>query len=154
MTRRGLLVAVLLAACRRKRRAPEERVREVLLELEEAVEGKDLKPIKAALSEHFKGGEESDRQAVIGMLQVMFLSHPSIHLLVRVQDVAVAGPGQVRAELLVAMASVPVREPQELPRLQADLYQFTLAFAEEERDLYRVVAASWAPARLEGFLKN
>jgi hypothetical protein len=150
MTRRALLLALLVIGCRKKR-TPEQRVRELLLELEEAVEAKDLKPIKAAISERFKGGEEADRQAVVGMLQLTFLRHPSIHLLVRIQDVAVKGPGQVRAELLVAMASVPVRDAHELPRLQADLYQFVLDFVEED-GTFRIVGATWGPARIEGFL--
>jgi hypothetical protein len=152
MNRRLLLLAPLLVACRRKRRTPEERVREVLLGLEEAVEAKDLGAIKPALSERFKGGDDTDRQAVIGMLQVLFLRHPTIHLLVRIAGVEATSPGQVRADLLVAMASVPLRDAHELPRVQADLYQFTLTFVEEERDTFRITAATWAPARLEGFL--
>lgn len=152
MTRRHLLAGLLLVACRRKRRAPEELVRDQIFTLEEAVEAKDLGPIKDALSEQFKGGEETDRRAVIGLLQMTFVRHPSIHLLVRINGIEVIGPGQVRAELLVAMASVPVRDPQELPRVQADLYQFVLTFSEEQRDTFRIIAATWGPARLEGFL--
>jgi len=152
MNRRLLLTALFLAACRRKRRAPEELVRDSILTLEEAVEAKDLGPIKEALSERFKGGEETDRRAAIGLLQMTFVRHPSIHLLVRINGIEASGPGQVRAELLVAMASVPLRDPQELPRVQADLYRFVLTYAEEERDTFRIVGATWGPARLEGFL--
>jgi hypothetical protein len=152
MTRRSLLTALLLAACRRKRRAPEDLVRDAILTLEEAVEAKDLGPLKAALSEGFKGGEETDRRAAIGLLQMTFMRHPSIYLLVRIKGIEVIAPGQVRADLLVAMASVPLRDVHELPRVQADLYEFVLTFAEEERDTFRVAAATWAPARLEGFL--
>jgi hypothetical protein len=148
---RRLFLALLLAACR-KRRSPEQLIREAIATLEEAVEEKDLGPIKAGVSERFKGADDTDRRSAIGLLQVMFLRHPTIHLLVRIQDVAVTGPGQVRAEVLVAMASVPVRDAHELPRVQADLYQFTLGFVEEDRDTYRIISATWAPARLEGFL--
>jgi hypothetical protein len=151
MNRRHLLLGLALAACR-KRRTPEDLVREALLTLEEAVEDKDLGAVKEMVSERFKGGDETDRRAAIGLLQMTFMRHPSIHLLVRVQDVAVTAPGQVRAELLVAMAAVPVREPAELPRVQAELYQFGLTFAEEEPGTFRIVAATWGPARLEGFL--
>lgn len=155
MTRRrllaGLVVASSIAGCRRKRPTPEQLVRALVERLETAIEEKDLDPVKEALSKQYKDGQGNDRATVISTLQVMFLRHPSIHLLVRVSGVELPQPGQARADLVAAMASVPVREAADLPRVNAELYQFTITFAEEEPGVYRIVAATWAPARLEGF---
>jgi hypothetical protein len=142
--------ALLLAACRRKRRSPEERVRALVSNLEAAVEGKDLGPVKAALSKDYRGEDGGDRGTVIATLQMTFLRYPAIHLLVRVGAVEVPAPGRVRAEILVAMASMPVTRADELPRVNAELYEFTVTFA-EDGDQLQVVEAKWAPTRLEGF---
>jgi hypothetical protein len=155
VTRRRLLAAALLAAgagaCKRKRTTPEDRVRLLLAELETAVEEKDLDPIEAAISERYEGEHDTDRKAVIGTMQVMFLRHPAIYLVVRIQEIELPAPGQARAQLLVGMASVPVQSAEELPRVNADLHRFTLELAEEEPERYRIVGARWEPARLEAF---
>jgi hypothetical protein len=151
MTRRHVLAALLTTAlgCRRRKASPEDRVRELVASLEKAVEDKDLGPVREAVSESYQDAQ-GDRSTLLGTLQLLFTRYPKIHLAVRVSSVDVPEPGLARANLVVAMASVPVSGVDDLLRARADVYEFTVRFADEE-GAFKVVGAKWAPARIEMF---
>ena len=135
-------------ACK-KQAAPEVRVRALLASLEAAVEQGDLGPVREALSPAFSGNEGLDRPAAMAMLQLRLRARKQIFLLTRVLDVEAAPGAPTAAELLVAMASVPISGPEALPNLEADVYRFQLAL-EADADAehgFRVKSASWSPAR-------
>ena len=83
------------------------------------------------------------------MLQLRLRARKQIFLFTRILNVD-AAPGELAgAELLVAMAAVPIPGPEALPNLEADVYRFHLAL-EEDADAphgYRVKGAAWSPAR-------
>jgi hypothetical protein len=135
-------------ACR-KQAQPEARVRALLASLEAAIETGDVATVREALSPLFSGNENLDKPGAMAMLQLRLRARKQIFLLTRVMDVDVA-PGQLAgAELMVAMAAVPIPGPEALPNLQADVYRFQIALEEDAAAPhgYRVKSAAWSPAR-------
>jgi hypothetical protein len=143
------LVACGAAGCRRRRPPPEEQIRRALAEAEAAAGEKDLSRLKRFVSAQYRDAEQNDRAAVLGILQLQFLRYPTIHLFTKVAAVDVISPREGRATLFAAMASVPIRAPDELPRLAADLYRFDLDMRDEEGDgAWVVVGGTYRPADL------
>jgi hypothetical protein len=143
-----LALAPWALACR-KQAPPEDRVRALLASVESAVEAGDLAPVREALSPLFSGNEGLDRPSAMAMLQLRLRARKQIFLLTRVLDVEAQPGAPAGAELLVAMAAVPIAGPEALPNLEADVYRFQLTL-EEDADAphgYRVTAATWSPAR-------
>jgi hypothetical protein len=144
-------IAAALAGCK-DHSTPEEQVRATIARAEQAVEDKDLRSLAALVSDQFADGSEADKTAVLRIVQLQFLRHPSIHLLVRVPAVTFAGPGRAEATALVAMASLPIASPAELSRVSANLYRFDLVFVEEGKRRWRLRSATWAAVRPADFL--
>jgi hypothetical protein len=142
--------AGLLAGCRR-RVPPELQIRLELDALEKAVEEKDFSRVKEGLSATFQGPEGMDRPGVMAMLMLRLRERPAPHLLVRVHEVTMVDARVGRAQLVVAMAALPITGPQALPKLEADLYRFELELVSED-GRFRIRTASWKPAQLDEFL--
>lgn len=153
MNRRQSLIVLAAApwalACRSKTPPPEERVRALLASVESAVEAGDLAPVREALSPLFSGNEGLDKPSAMAMLQLRLRARKQIFLLTRILDLQAALGGPAGAELLVAMAAVPISGPEALPNLEADVFRFQLTL-EPDADAphgYRVKGAAWSPAR-------
>ena len=145
----GLLGAAGLVAGCRRRRSPEERARAWLARMEDAVEERDLTAIRELVSARFRGPEDLDRGQAMLLLRARLAGKPAIHLLTRVLDVHAQGE-LVRMEVVAAMAAVPLHGPDELPRIEADIYRWKLELGDDDGEL-RVTAASWEPARVPDF---
>jgi hypothetical protein len=143
----AVAVAPWALACR-KRASPEDRVRALLASLEQAVQAGDLGPVREALSPLFSGNDNLDKAGALAALQLRLRSQKQIYLFTRILNVETAA-GEAGAELLVAMAGVPIPGPEALPRLEADVYRFQLALLEDvdAPQGYRVKTAAWSPAR-------
>ena len=146
----SLLAALALAGCSGGEPTPEERVRAVLAELEAAGEARDVGLLKPHISEAYKDENGNDRRALLGLATAHFMRNQSVYLLVRVNDVVLAEPGQARVDAFVALAGQPIRDATALPELRADLYRFDLRLRDEDGE-WRVTAADWRPATLVDF---
>ncbi len=140
----GLLFAGL-GGCAAEDVSPKARVRAFFDEVERASSEKDLKALKAIVSERYKDAAGRDKRDLTGMMTGYYLRQGTIHLLLHVRELDFPEPGAAQAEVLAAMARTPVLDWDELPRIRADAYVFELALAEEDGD-WRVVDAAWRPA--------
>jgi hypothetical protein len=150
----GIVAAAigLSAAACKKPLSPEQQVRAAIAEAEQAAADKDLKRLGALVAEHYADPDGNDRTAVLNVLRLQFLRAGSVHLFVRVSHVELPGPDQARAVVYVALASVPVPSPDDLVRLNADLYRFELQFEREGKTGWRVLSARWSQARPEDLI--
>jgi hypothetical protein len=153
--RRRALAAVALAAlapfaaaCRRRRRTPEDRIREAIAALEAAVEEDDLDAVRALVSERYEDAQGNDRAAVLALLRARRLAGRRVHLTVRVAAIEVMAEDRARVEAVVGMASAPGDEAAGGAGLDAGVYRFELALGTDERDAWRIRSATWRPARL------
>jgi len=142
-------LAWLVSACGAP--SPEELVRHRISEAEAAAESGRVDLLAGMISDRFRDPGGLGKAGVLALLRARLDPRASIHLLTRVREVRRTEEGAVEATLLVAAASVPIRDPGELPALDADLLRFALVF-EEERGEWRLTRAAWRNAGLTDFL--
>ena len=142
--------AVCSLACSRDATSPEDRVRALLVALEESAQKRDAGEMKQHVSESYSDAQGNDKRAIAQLVAFHLVRNQSVHLLTRVRSVEIAAPGQARAEVLVAMAGTEIDGPEALLALRADLYRFDLGFAEED-GAWRVRSADWGPASAGDF---
>jgi len=135
--------------CHRQRPSPEEQVRETIAALVRAIEGKDMKALRARVTEGYRDSEEHDRAEVMATLQLLFRRHERIYLLTRVTSVEVTAPEEARATVIAAMASTPLKVTEDLARVRADANRFDLMLVRVKGDDWQVSSAAWQAARPE-----
>jgi hypothetical protein len=143
--------AIAWPACLSESESAEARIRALLAEMEVAAEAKDLRPVKAVVSEHYTDELGNDRRDIIRLLTYHFLRNQSIHLLTRVAAVELPEPGRASVTAYVAMAGRPIPDADALMQLRADLYRFDFAL-EDTGGSWQVTRAAWRPAEARDFL--
>ena len=155
MPRRRMAALALVSAalaCGSDPGPPEAQVRALLEAAEVAAEAKDVKALKGSISEAYGDRGGRDKRALAGLLAFTFLRHESIHLLTRIDRIAIPVPGRAVATVYAAMAGGPIPGAGALAGMRADLYRFDFAFAEEEPTRWMLVHAEWRPAQADDFL--
>ena len=150
---RGLLVALLavLSACSGDPESPEEQIREMLSAGEEVVEARSILKALEFVSNDYKDKHGRQKKDIQRLIAGYILRNKSIHLLTRVQQVALnEDKTQADVILYVGMAGVPVTSADQLMLVRADLYRFDLSVKLMDGD-WRVSAGSWQQARLADF---
>lgn len=144
----GLLLVLLVAAgagCKR-RPALDQQARDLMNRLEQAAEAGDLDQLRELLSPRFTGPDDLARGPALLLLRARLRERP-VHILSRVLSLEVMpGEKRVAAEVLTALAAVPMSGPDQLANLEADVLRWRLDLVVEDGDLV-VGSARWEPAR-------
>ena len=143
--------AIVWPACSSPPQSAEAQIRALLAEMELAAEEKDLRPLKAVVSEQYNDELGNDRQAIVGLLTYHFLRNQSIHLLTRVAAIELPEPERASVTTYVAMAGRPIPDANALTQLRANLYRFDFALKTSGRR-WQVTRAAWRPAEARDFL--
>ena len=101
----ALLLVTLLAACG-SRSSDEDRVREVILELETAAESRDASDVLEHVAASYEDAQGFDRVQLQNFLRGYFLAHPKIELLVNVEALQFPAEGLAQAELTLTTVSL------------------------------------------------
>jgi hypothetical protein len=134
----------------KRRPALDRQARDLLVTLEGAAEEGNVDRIRQLLSPDFRGPDDLARGPAMIMLRAWLRERP-IHVLSRVLSLEAVEPeGKVQVELVAAMAALPVDTPDDVSRLQADIYRWNLTLAVIDGQLL-VASARWEPARLLDF---
>lgn len=143
---RLLLAACLLlgAACSNDD-SPEQRVRALIAQAEQAAERKEIRTLRGYVSERYADEAGRDRRTIEGILRLYLLRNESIHLLSRVERVTVTPPDRAEAVVYIAMAGRPIARAEDLAGFRADFYRLEVGFLLENDD-WRVVRAAWRHA--------
>ncbi len=146
-------IALLVGpGCSPEPESPEAQIRALLGEMEVAAEQKNLRLLKAMVSEQYSDEHHNDRQAIVGLLTYHFLRNQSIHLLTRVTAIEFPEPARASVSVYVAMAGRPIPDVDALTRLRADLYRFDFRLGEAGESGWQVTRAAWRPAEAADFL--
>ena len=130
------LLAAMAAGC--SRAPPEQRLRETLDALHEAVERKDAAGVRDLLADDFVGPDALDRDGVRRMAQVLFLRHGRINA--NTGPVAIQmQPGHATARFSVAMTG---GSGEQLLPEAARLYNVETGWREEGGE-WRLTSARW-----------
>jgi len=141
----------LSAACSRPPPTPEDEIRQLIADLEDAVREKNIAKLKGHVSEHYLDAKQRTKQDIKGILAYYFLQNRSIHLLTRVQSVRFPEPDLAEITVFAAMAGTKIPDATLLPKIDADLYRFDATLKKESDETWRLQEASWHPATTEDF---
>lgn len=146
-----VLVAIVILSAGCAAPSPEERIRRLFAEAEQAAEAKDVGALVDLTASDFAGGQGLDRRELRGFLFVLFQQHERVFVLHRVTSLAVA-PDETNAtaRAAVAMAGAPIEGPADLSRISADLLVVETDLRVEDGE-WRVAGASWRSAAIEDF---
>jgi len=137
------LLALLVSACGRSG-TPESQVRAVVAQGEEAAEARDLSGLMDLVSPTFQDGRGGNRDDLKQYLRGYFVTHQSIHLLVRVDSVEFPYKDMAKVRLMLGTLG---RESDGVPAfdLAADVHEVELELQLED-GRWRVTRASWQSA--------
>jgi hypothetical protein len=121
--------------------SPEQRVRELIAQVEAAAEARDTSEVTQWLSPAYRDAHGNSIDDVKRLLRGYFIANQSISLLTRVEELTFPNPGEARATVLVGMVSREA-DAANAWELAADLNEFEIALAEEDGE-WRVTWARW-----------
>jgi len=136
------LLAIGLAGCG-KAPSPEDEIREVVVEAEQAAEARDAFALKALVADDYRDGRGDGAEEIRRYVHGYMLAHQSVHLLVRVEEIELPATDLARLRATVAMVGKEA-ESASAWDLAADVYEFDVTLAREDGE-WRVTRADWRP---------
>jgi len=122
------LVLATLTACG-DRDSPEQQVRAVIEQMEQAAESRDVGDLKAHLSEDYRDANGMGAAEAARYARGYFLANQSIHLLTRIEELTFPTDGEARAQVVVGMLG---RDAGDQWDLAAELHTFKVALRRED----------------------
>ena len=116
-----------------------------------SAEARSLRDFPAYLAPGFRTEGGLTRDEALALVARYLLSHRTIHVFQRIQELELRGPGQARVVLVAALAGAPMAGPEDLARLKADLFRFDLELA-DLGDGFQVTGGLWQPVGLDELL--
>jgi hypothetical protein len=134
--------ALAVAGCG-DQQTPDARVRAVIAAGEAAAEARDLSGILEHVAPAFRDAQGGGREELKQYLRGYLVTHPSVHLLTRVDSVEFPYRDLARVKLTVGTLGTGSTEAAGFD-LAADVHDVVLELQFED-DAWRVVRASWDP---------
>lgn len=147
----GGVVLTALAAfvtCSRDRPTPEEQIRSLVTRAELAAEQKDLRALRAFVSERYHDEDDNDRESVMRLLAYHFLRHRFVHVVTTVTSVRVRAPNRAEAVVFAGLASRAGDSFRDALLAHADVYRFDLRLVADTPGDWTVAGAAWRPAEV------
>jgi hypothetical protein len=138
-TRIAAAAALLVLGACTARETPEARVRAVIAAAEAAAEARDVGDALDLVSVEYRDARGLDRDGLRSFVRGYFALNPRIELVVKVDDVEIAGPELARARVTVGALNTGGG------RLDVDAERFDLEFVRED-DEWRLRRADRAGA--------
>jgi hypothetical protein len=120
----------LLAACSDSR-SPEQQVRAVIEQMEQAAENRDTGELASHLSADYRDANGMDAEEAARYARGFFLANQSIHLLTRVDELTFPTDGEARAQLLIGMLGRDAAASDQWD-LAAEVHTFKIALRRED----------------------
>jgi hypothetical protein len=139
-----LTTVAILSACG-DADSPERQVRQVIAEMTDAAEARDVGELVQHLSLEYRDAHGRTPDEVARYVRGYFIANQSIHLLTRVEDIEFPMLGEARARVMVVAFS---READAASQLvtqgkNVEAHEFKLALRREEDGEWKVHFAEW-----------
>lgn len=131
--------------------SPEQRVRNLIEAAEQAAENRDRVALGEMVSANYGDDRGRDRATIEALLQQYFFVNRSIHVLMRIRNIAVLDGGRATATIDVAIAAIPIPDPTRLDQADADLHRIEIDLVDVDGE-WKVSSADWRPLALTDFL--
>lgn len=137
-----LVLAAVLVGCGGKT-TPEDEVRRVVAEAEEAAEARDALALSGLVADDYQDGRGNDAREIRRYVHAYLIAHQSVHLLVRIESVELKAKDLAQLKATVGMLG---REAEGASAwdLAADVHEFDVVLARESGD-WKVIRADWHP---------
>lgn len=136
------LAVVMLAACSAPV-SPEQRVREFIAETEVLVENREFAGVVDRIAGDYLDAQGNDKLKAAAFLRGFYLRNKSVHLLTRIDSIALPSPERALATVYVAIAKRPFDNVSTFP--DADIFRLEIALA-EDGDSYEILQTRWRRA--------
>lgn len=120
----------LLAACSDSG-SPEQQVRAVIEQMEQAAENRDIGELASHLSQDYRDANGMDAEEAARYARGYFIANQSIHLLTRVEELTFPTEGEARAQVLVGMLGRDSAASDQWD-LAAEVHTFKIALRHED----------------------
>ena len=118
----------LLAACG-DNDSPDQQVRAVIQQMEQAAEDRDVGELASHLSEEYRDANGMAADEAARYVRGYFIANQSIHLLTRVEELTFPTEDEARAQVLVGMLG---RDAADQWDLAAEAHTFKIALRRED----------------------
>lgn len=135
------LVSVMLTACSDEALLPEDKIKNIVAEMELAAEERSLTRFMQHVSEQYNDHEGNNRKAIARYVQFNFIRNQSINVFSRIQSIEV-NELTASVEVSMAMGSREDDLSNESNRLKANTMHFSVLF-QLEGDNWLVRSVSW-----------
>ncbi|MBN1239507.1 MAG: hypothetical protein JXB36_13470 [Gammaproteobacteria bacterium] len=129
------LLALTATSCG-QRAGPEQELRELIAEAEDAAEARDTGHFRDLLSRDYLDARGRTRDDLIGGLRAYFLTHQRVEILTRVEEIEIRKDEVARVVLGVVSMS------RSGGRFGGDVERIELELVREDGD-WRIIGASW-----------
>jgi hypothetical protein len=136
---------LLLVACGGEP-TPEARVRAYIDQVAESAQTRQLRDFDDYLTEDYEDERGLTKQEVLAIVTRYILANQRIYVFKRVAEVRIDDPAHAHAVVYAAMAGQPVSAPEDLARINADIYRFEIDLVADANGQYRVIRGAWRPA--------
>jgi len=138
-----LALILLGLSCSSKVDSPENQVKTVLMNIEEAAENRNISQLMQHIDETYSDHHGHDKQAISRFIRFYFISNQNINIFTQLRDITVDG-GIATVELSAAMAARGVDLQQASQRLNADLHRFSIVLGKQSNNTdWLVQSVSW-----------
>jgi hypothetical protein len=121
---------------------PEQRVRQVLQQMETAAEARDVGELVQHLSSVYRDANGLDSQQAARYVRGYFIANQRIHLLTRIEAIEFPLEDEARARVLVGMVGADANAAGNWD-LAADLVELKIALRQEDGE-WKVTFAQWS----------
>lgn len=139
----NVVLYLLLSACGQEAdSSPEQQVRSVISNIEQAAEERSLSGVMEHISEAYRDHQEYGKDDLRRLMQFQFIRNQKISIFSRIQSLNVDGD-VATVELSAAMAAREIDLSEEQNRLRANLHSFSLVLKRHDDD-WLIDSASWS----------
>jgi len=136
------VLCLLLWACG-EQTPPEQQIRALIGDLEQAVEAGEKLGLDAFFHARYSDPWHKSRRAATATLIRLMLRHRGVHLFTVIRSVELdAAQDAASAVVYAAMTGVPVESVDALISLKADLYRFDIELVDED-GTWQITASRW-----------
>ncbi|HWK52356.1 MAG TPA: hypothetical protein VNR40_20820, partial [Steroidobacter sp.] len=111
--------------------SPEQQVRALIGQLEQAAENRNVGDLKAHLSEEYRDSNGMGAEDTARYVRGYFIANQSIHLLTRIEELTFPTDDEARAQVLVGMLGRGAEATDQWD-LAAELHTFKIALRRED----------------------
>ncbi len=140
ITAAALIVLFLLTACHKE--TAQDRVKNVLTEIQKAAGEKDVKTILGHLSKTYRDPQGYDYDGIKGLLLYYFFRHQKVSIFIPSLDITVTGSSAKAVFQTVLSGGNKVASPGDLIPESLGMYDFDVSLAKETGE-WKVTSAAW-----------